>query len=252
MNIAASSVSHSSIENPLWDAIEGMCARGAITKHPWGFLEVQDGHRWEYNALTARYSPVLSSPGLVDWLLRVTGKRVVQVDAGTGYYSWMLRQAGFDAVALDRAKHRQLWAIRRLGPRLAQLEDYPNRTLLVVAPTNMDRIHRILQKYSGNRAVLILRHEPDPTLDTRPRVDRKTGRPKPWSKAAIGRREDRARLDAYLAQSWRLADKAQGTCVVEDVYEAYLYQRRSTWDAEPTTLYPLLRIGGDGSVRPAA
>lgn len=232
-------VSHSKIHNPLWDAIEEMRVKGIVYKRN-GWLRIDAGDRGRLAYLQAMYGEVVSDPLLVDWLIKATGERVVQVDSGSGYWSWMLASAGKTTRAYVPKLVRPSPPLLQSSPQLTELTDLDRWTLLLVAPTDMGRVNRILDAYEGSTIVIIARYFGDVSLDRR----LSTGE---WpSKAERERVEDRAKLDERLRRAWTLIDAVRGECFFGSLHEARLYRKASltTWADGNTTLIPIIRTEG--------
>lgn len=254
-------VSHSKIQNPLWDAIEEMRVKGTVYKRN-GWLRVDAGDRGQLAYLQAMYGEVVSDPLLVDWVLKATGERVVEVDSATGYWSWMLGGAGKRMRTYVQKLVRPRPPLLQSSPQLTELTDLDRWTLLLVAPTDMGRVNRILDAYEGNTFVLIARHFGDANLDRRLHAEdsrddeASTDGPgvvyraaswlanREWpSKAERERVQDKARLDERLRRDWTLVDAVRGECFFGSLYEARLYHRASlsTWADGNTMLIPIVR-----------
>jgi hypothetical protein len=94
-------ISPAGVDNPYWEIVrqlpsvpgarQGICPDGFTRELPVG-----------HHLLTKRYSWAIPSPGDIDWLSVMLGRRgLVEIGAGSGYWAWQARQAGIDVVAYE-------------------------------------------------------------------------------------------------------------------------------------------------------
>lgn len=237
-------------ENPMWDDLQALAARRLVTiRRAEKLLTVPAGSTVTVNSLFAKYSRVISSPGLVRWMLGATGERVLEVDSGMAYWSYLLEQNGKFVIPHDVQPHPSAYTyVSHLDKRRSVLRDVnlADTTLLSVGAVDPRTVATALGAFRGSRAVIVMRDEAQTGGTVLHRLRR-------TQKSAA---EARAKLATALSTgNWTRESIASGVCLEGALYTARSYRREASWDGSwdtPTQLIRIVRPEAPGLVEHAA
>lgn len=163
------------VRNPFWEIVrripgeQDFLGRGFEVNGYWinYSRDVMDrAHAAGLNreALCARYSWSIPSPGDIAWITQaLDGRAVVEIGAGSGYWAWQLAQSGVDVAAYDPSppgpgnrfnQHRLYHPVAEGDHERAA--DRPDRALMLCWPTyGAQFAKQALHHYRGDTVVYV-------------------------------------------------------------------------------------------------
>lgn len=175
------------IENPYWDEIQKWPRdendwqyRHCWSPDPYPLIGEIAGYekRVTRNDLCGKYAWSIPDPASLQFVVRVLGKKAVEIGAGTGYYASLLSQMGVDMICYDlyppqhtgqnhyhspRNKNhdgllgitREVFFDVRSGNHLMAAQHSDRTLFLCWPPYDGDMAYLALQAYQGQRLVYI-------------------------------------------------------------------------------------------------
>ena len=203
------------IQNEYWEDLSLLIESGAVDYDKDSrTVKAISGNVTTLNLIGLRYSPTISDPDLVEYVAKVCGSSVVEVNAANAWWSYLLRQYGKRCTAYDTDPPRTPWVdkVHKLGWNRRELAVHDQDTLICMSdryPYNS--FAKALKRFDGNRMLFSAERDPNTT----------------------------SALREILEREWVLASQLRGVTrqlVPRVVYE---YQRKTAAWNQQTRLMPI-------------